>query len=114
MVKPMRRFVFYFLLVPLAIVLIVIAVANRHVVTLSFDPFDTVSPALSVSVPLFVLLFGVLAIGVLVGGFAAWVRQGRWRRLARTEKVEIDRLKQEANLRRAPQGGAALPAGRSV
>ncbi|SDB21205.1 lipopolysaccharide assembly protein LapA domain-containing protein [Bauldia litoralis] len=96
----MRRFVTYFILVPLAIIGVVLAVANRHFVTLSFDPFNTVSPAFSVSVPLFVLLFATLAIGVLIGGFAAWIRQGHWRRQARQEHVEAERLRREVERRR--------------
>ncbi|WP_421725556.1 lipopolysaccharide assembly protein LapA domain-containing protein [Bauldia sp.] len=106
----MRRFVFYILVVPLAVVLIILSVANRHAVTLSFDPFDTMTPTLSVSVPLFVLLFAALVIGVVVGGVAVWFRQGRWRRLARDEKIEIDRLKREADERPPIASGPALPA----
>ncbi len=105
----MRRFLNYFILVPLAIILVVLAVANRHSVVLSFDPFDTVSPALSVSVPLFVLLFATLAIGVVIGGFAVWLRQGRWRRQARHERGEADRLRREVERRRAIPAAPSLP-----
>ncbi|MCB1489420.1 MAG: LapA family protein [Bauldia sp.] len=96
----MRRFLIYFVLIPLALIGIALAVANRHAVVLSFDPFNAASPALSVSVPLFVLLFATLAIGVIIGGAAAWFRQGRWRRQARSERVEADRLRREVERRK--------------
>jgi uncharacterized integral membrane protein len=106
----MRRFLFYCLVIPLAIVIIVVAVANRHVVTVSFDPFNTTAPALSFAIPLFVLLFAVLVAGVIVGGVAVWFRQGHWRKMARTEKVTVDRLQREVEARRHPPAGPALPA----
>jgi uncharacterized membrane protein YciS (DUF1049 family) len=96
----MRRFLIYFILIPLAVIGIALAVANRHAVVLSFDPFNVASPAISVSVPLFVLLFAALVIGVIIGGAAVWFRQGRWRRQARNEKVEVDRLRREVERRR--------------
>ena len=79
----LRKIVTVFVLVPLAIALIVFAVANRQIVTVSFDPFDPAQPAWSLRMPLFVLIFVFLIAGVLLGGFAAWLRQGRHRRASR-------------------------------
>jgi uncharacterized integral membrane protein len=105
----MRRIVFYCVLVPLAIVAIILSVANRHLVTVSFDPFNTTAPALSFSIPLFVLLFVVLVLGILIGGLAVWFGQGRWRRRARDEKATVDKLRREIDTR-PPPAGPALPA----
>lgn len=105
----MRRIVFYCVLVPLAIVAVVLSVANRHAVTLSFDPFNTAAPALSFQVPLFVLMFAMLVLGIVVGGLAVWISQGRWRRQARDEMVTIDKLQREIDAR-PPPAGPALPA----
>jgi hypothetical protein len=91
----MRRAVLLLILVPLAIVVIVLSVANRASVTFSLDPFGGNPPALSLTAPLFVFLFATLALGVLVGGIAAWIRQGRWRSLARAERAELARTRQE-------------------
>jgi hypothetical protein len=91
----MRRAVLLLILVPLAIVAIVLSVANRASVTFSLDPFGGDPPALSLTAPFFVFLFATLAFGVLVGGIAAWVRQGRWRSLARAERAELARSRQE-------------------
>jgi uncharacterized integral membrane protein len=88
------------ILVPLAIILIAFAVANRQTVTVSFDPFDKADPALSLALPLYVLILALVIAGVIVGGIAAWMRQGRWRwraRLAESKarelRVENDQLK---------------------
>ena len=43
------------ILVPLAIVFISFAVANRQTVVFSLDPFDQTDPAFSFAMPLFVL-----------------------------------------------------------
>ena len=40
----MRRFLVLFILVPLAVVAIVLSVANRGAVTVSLDPFGSASP----------------------------------------------------------------------
>ena len=40
----MRKFVTAFVLIPLAIVIVMFAVANREIITVSFDPFDSESP----------------------------------------------------------------------
>ena len=90
-----RKIVTTLILVPLAIVLIVFAVANRELVTVSLDPFESVPPAWSVRVPLFVLIFGFLIGGVVLGGFAAWLRQSRHRRASRDLRAEIAALRRE-------------------
>lgn len=69
--------------IPLAIVLIALAVANRGPAAFTIDPFNPGNPGLTVSMPLFVLLFAALAIGLVVGGVATWLRQGRYRKAAR-------------------------------
>ena len=75
--------------------IVAFAVANRQSVTISFDPFSSASPAYAATVPLFVLIFALLIVGVLVGGVAAWIRQGKWRRTARRLDGEVRTLHQE-------------------
>ncbi len=91
----MRRFIALFVLLPLAIVIVVLSVANRGDVTFSLDPFGGNPPALSATAPLFIFLFSALVLGIIVGGIATWMRQGRWRQLARTERAELMRTRQE-------------------
>ena len=86
----MKFLVILFIGIPAAIVLIALAVANRHTVPVSLDPTTTVdaSPALVFSPPMWVLLFGVLVLGVVIGGIAAWASQHRYRREARRKRHE--------------------------
>jgi uncharacterized integral membrane protein len=90
-----RKIVSALILVPLAVVIIVFAVANRQSVTVSFDPFSSTSPAYAATLPLFVVIFTVLIVGVLVGGIAAWIGQAKWRRLARKSDADVRVLQQE-------------------
>src|SRR5579884_2302539 len=76
----LRKLVIAAILVPLAAAIIAFAVANRQAVTVSFDPFSSAAPAYATTLPLFALIFIVLIFGVIVGGVAAWLRQGKWRR----------------------------------
>ncbi len=59
----------YLVALPTAAVAIVVAVANRHGVVFSLDPFSQDAPAIAVELPLFVLLF----LAVLVGVFLGWL-----------------------------------------
>lgn len=97
----LRTIVAAVILVPLAIVLIGFAVANRQAVTISFDPFNASQPAYSLTLPLFVTIFLLVILGVLIGGCAAWLRQGRWRSTARRAEAQNRELTAEiATLRR--------------
>lgn len=82
-------------LVPLAIVLLIFAIANRRPVTVSFDPLMSGDPALAVTLPLFLILLITLIAGVIIGGSAAWLKQARWRRAARRAEAEVRRLQAE-------------------
>src|SRR5260370_26334653 len=91
----LRKLLTALILVPLAILLVAFAVANRQSVIVSFDPFDASHPALALAVPLFALLLAALLAGVVIGGIAAWMRQGRWRRPARLAQGQARALPAE-------------------
>jgi uncharacterized integral membrane protein len=91
----LRKVVTMFIVVPLGLVLIVFAVANRHAVTVSLDPFGSDAPALSATVPLFIVILLCLLMGVIVGGVATWISQGRWRRAARRLDADARALRIE-------------------
>ncbi len=91
----MRRFLIYFVFLPIAILVVVLSVANRDTVTLSLDPIGGGAPGWSVSAPFYVFLFAAVALGVVIGGVATWFRQGRWRRVARSERANAERLRGE-------------------
>ena len=90
-----RKVVTWVVIIPLAAVIVAFAVANRQAVTVSFDPFSSAAPAYAATLPLFAILFAVLILGVLIGGAAAWLRQGKWRRAARKLDGEVRALHQE-------------------
>ena len=83
------------LLIPIVAILVALSVANRAPVEFSLDPFGGEDPALSASIPLYWLLFGAAAFGVLIGGMATWIGQSKWRKAARHDHAEIDRIKRE-------------------
>ncbi len=84
----MKRALAIIILVPLAILLVALAVANRHAVVLSLDPFNGDAPAAAITLPLYVVAFGAIILGVVLGGIGTWLGQGRWRREARLLKRE--------------------------
>lgn len=79
-----------------AIILLLFAFANRQFVSVSFDPFASDAPAFAIAAPLFIVLMITLIIGVLVGGAAVWLSQGRFRRAARRNRAEIERLRSQS------------------
>jgi uncharacterized integral membrane protein len=93
--RVVRNLIAALILVPLAVVIVAFAVANRQIVTVSLDPFSAEHPAASVTLPLFGLIIALLIVGVLIGGIAAWLRQARWRRIARRLEREAGALRGE-------------------
>jgi len=97
----LRKIITAVILVPLAIVIVGFAVANRQLVTISFDPFDASHPAYALTLPLFVIILLLVILGVIVGGIASWLRQHKWRAGARRAEARNRELSAEvAQLRR--------------
>ncbi len=110
----LRKVVTALILVPLAILFVTFAVANRQTIVVSLDPFDQASPALAVAMPLFGLTIALLIVGVVIGGMAAWLRQAKWRRAARVAESEARELRAEVERLKRRIGptelaGEALP-----
>jgi len=89
------------ILIPLAALIVLLAVANREPVNLSLDPFMSEPRLLAVTMPLYIVILAALITGVLVGGVAAWLRQGKWRRHVRHTHTEIRALRAEHEALRA-------------
>lgn len=104
----MRKFIAVSILVPLAVIIVMFAVANRETVTVSFDPFDSANPAFAFSLPLFILIFVLVGLGVVVGGMAAWLRQHKWRARARRAEAEARALRTEFDTLQ-PRRGVPAP-----
>lgn len=111
----MKKFLWYLLGLPIAAIIIVLSVTNRHSVTVNLDPFAGETSALSFQIPLFILLFSAFGLGLLAGAGITWFNQGRWRRQARLSRREAARLANQARQAReqdrqpaiAPPSGAA-------
>lgn len=107
----MATIIKWLLLLPVAIVAVMLAIANRGPVTMVFDPFPPASPDLTLSAPLFLVVLASMILGVVLGGVGAWLRQGRYRRAAREARADADRQRVEADrLRSQVNAFASLPA----
>jgi uncharacterized integral membrane protein len=103
----MKRAIKLILLIPIVAILVALSVANRAPVEFSLDPFGGDDPVLSAPIPLYWLLFGAAVFGVVIGGMATWIGQSKWRRAARHDHSEVERMKRDAE--RARGGPTALP-----
>jgi len=84
------------LLVPLGLIGLAFAIANRHLVTVSFDPFSGGDiEGVQITAPLFIVLLLAIMFGVILGGVVTWLEQGKNRRAARQARAELDRLRGE-------------------
>ena len=91
----MRKFFTAVVVIPLGLIFIVFAVANRHLVTVSFDPFNSSDPSVAVRLPLFIVIIAAAILGVAAGGSATWFRQRRWRRAARQAEADARQAQRE-------------------
>ena len=102
----MRKFLTGLFVIPLGLIFVIFAVANRHFVTVSFDPFNSTAPSVSLSLPLFVLIILVAILGVIAGGCATWFSQRRWRRAARLHEADARTARGQLDDIRAVQAAA--------
>ncbi len=104
----LRRILLIVIVLPISVALIMLAVANRHSVGIIIDPLNG-DGALTLQAPLFLVVFGALILGVLIGGVTVWLSQGRYRRGARRANREARRANAQADALRATVAGPALP-----
>jgi uncharacterized integral membrane protein len=91
----MKKILTLLLALPVALILISLALANRHPVRLALNPFRADDTFLSIQLPFYAYLLGALIAGVALGGIATWFSQGRWRRTARHRTFEARRWQSE-------------------
>lgn len=105
------RFLWLIVMIPVAIIVIALSVANRNQVPLTFDPFTPGNPLLTVTAPLFMYLFASLIAGLVIGSMVTWLAQGRHRKAARQAAADVALLRKEAQAREAAlrAGQPALP-----
>lgn len=112
----LKRIVWLLIAFPAGLLLVTLAVVNRHEVRLVLDPFRPETPVISLALPFYAYLFISLLIGVLLGGTAMWMSQARWRRNARHHSrssarwhAEADRLTRERDAAAAVKGAPQRP-----
>lgn len=111
-----KKIINLLVLVPLAIILVVLCVANRQAVTLALNPFKPDDALMSFSAPFFVFIFLSLILGVLLGSLVTWFSQGKYRKRARTEAKEAVRWHNEADRQKAAANAvvASTPASAQI
>lgn len=92
----MRRLVRYLIILPVALVFVAFAIANRMDVGVRLDPFAGMDEPPVIELPLFVVLVCALLVGLMLGGLMVWFSQGKHRKAARLAQRETERLRQEA------------------
>lgn len=94
----MFRYLRYLLLALLAVVLLTVAMANRELVTVQLLPGDMghfAGLTWTLELPLFLVIFGGIMAGLLIGFFWEWARETKHRSAASTRSREVARLERE-------------------
>ena len=94
----MTRVLRYLILALLTVALLIIASANRNLVALRLLPDDFAAlfrVDWQVEVPVFLVLFAGIIIGLLVGFIWEWLREHKHRRVASTKTRQVSKLERE-------------------
>ncbi|KUF10471.1 LapA family protein [Pseudoponticoccus marisrubri] len=95
------RYIRYAFLAALAVILVTLALANRGAVTLNTLPSGLASfpgiewLAISVELPLFIVIFAGIVLGLLIGFIWEWLREFKHRSEAAKRKGEVRQLERE-------------------
>ena len=92
------RYIRYAFLAGLGIVLISVSLANRGMVELKLMPdalTDLTGGSPAITLPLFVVILGGIAAGLVIGFFWEWLREYKHRRDASVKAREVRRLERE-------------------
>jgi len=92
------RYIRYSFYAVLMVVLVMLALANREIVTLSLLPeqLSSIFPA-SIQLPMFVVIMLSMLAGLLVGYVLEYFREHKQRREAAVRKREVDILAREVD-----------------
>ncbi len=92
------RYVRYASIAVFAIALILVALANRSVVTVKLLPEELAGMAVlnpSYDMPLFIVMFGGILAGLVIGFIWEWIREAKERMAAARQAQEMQRLRAE-------------------
>ncbi len=97
----------WILTLPLTVVVIVFAVANREFVPLDLWPFE-----FALEVPVFALVLVSIFLGFLIGALTLWLSGGKQRRRARATRSRLAKLERDVQRQQvatAAGSGARAP-----
>ena len=103
----MVRYLRFAFLAALAVVLVTVAMANRAPVTLRLmtDEFaDLAGMRAAITLPLFLVIFGGIVAGILIGFVWEWFREHKQRAEAASQRRERGRLEREVARLREKSG----------
>lgn len=103
----MIRYLRYLLLAVLALCLLTVAMANRAPVMVSALPSDIaafVGGVWTLEMPLFLVMFGGIVVGLLIGFVWEWLREHKHRAVASTSTRDVARLERELAMLRDAKG----------
>lgn len=92
------RYIRYFVLAVVAIALLTVALANRDLVVIKLLPAKIAAFSgydFQISIPLYLIMFGGIVVGLLIGFVWEWLREHKFRASASTHKREVTRLERE-------------------
>ena len=107
----MRRLISWLIMLPAAVAVVVFALHNKEPVALNLWPF-----AMVIEIEVYLLLTGVLAAGVVLGGVVSWAGAGRVRSELRKASYngEVTRRQLESEYKKSAQLEAELKALKSL
>ncbi len=92
------RYIRYASIAIFAVALILIALANRGMVTVKLLPDEVAALAAmnpSYEVPLFIVIFGGIVAGLIVGFIWEWIREAKERMVAARQAREMQQMRTE-------------------
>lgn len=87
----------WLVLLPLALAVLLLSLANDQAVTVHLNPFDADDPVLRLDLALYQIAFIIFLLGALMGGIAAWSGQRKYRRRSRARRDEAERMQARAD-----------------
>jgi uncharacterized integral membrane protein len=100
------RYLKYLFLFVVALLLVLMAMANREIVTLEVIPEDLAAwfgIQYAIDLPLFIVILGGVVVGLMVGVVWEWLREHRHRAEAKTQKRTAQALEREVTTLKGPE-----------
>ncbi|NDW45056.1 LapA family protein [Ruegeria sp. PrR005] len=104
----MMRYIRYAFLGTLGVILVSVSLANRQMVTLQLLPEDLAHLLgfnFALTLPLFLVVLGGIAAGVVIGFVWEWLREHKHRRTADVKHREVRKLEREVKSLKQKQSG---------